>query len=155
VPGDDLPGRLQIAIQRLAQSGRRGTRKGSITPGRLSALAVMSSSGPARLGDLAGRAGVAAATMSRVIDILVASGWAERRTLDADHRVCVISITPAGTALLDAIRHDRTTQLAAGIALLEPAEVAALEAAIPVLERLAGWAASAPGRPAGRRKNPA
>jgi DNA-binding MarR family transcriptional regulator len=143
-------------IQRLAYAGRGGAWRDGITPSRLSVLAVMSSAGPARLGDLAYRAGVAVPTMSRIIDVLVASGWAERHTDDADHRACVISITPAGSALLGTIRRDSTTQLAAGIALLESGQVDALAAALPVLEWLAEWAASAPrDRPPPRRSGAA
>ena len=58
----------------------------------------------------------------------------------------MIGITKAGQAILDAVRHDRIARLAAGLALLEPEEAAALLAASPALESLADRIAAAPPR---------
>jgi DNA-binding MarR family transcriptional regulator len=68
---------------------------------------------------------------------MVSSGWVERRTDEADHRACVIAITSAGTALLDTARRDDATRLAECVTRLGPGDLAALEAALPVLESLA------------------
>ncbi len=140
----DLPGRLGVAVQMLAHAGKAGGRA-ELTPTRLTTLAVMASAGPMRMGGLASRLGVQVSTMSRIVDILVASGWAERRSDEADHRACVIGITAAGTALLEAVRQDTATRLAGCIARLDPADLAVLQAALPVLESLAQQAASRTG----------
>ena len=137
----DLPGRLGVAVQMLAHAGKGGGGRADLTPTRLTALAVMSSAGPMRMGGLASRLGVQVSTMSRIVDILVASGWAERRPDEADHRACVIGITDAGAALIDAVRQDTATRLAECVARLDPADLAVLEAALPVLESLAHQAA--------------
>jgi len=97
-----------------------------------------------RMGGLASRLGVQVSTMSRIVDILVASGWAERKPDQADHRACVIGITDAGAALIDTVRQDNATRLADRVAELAPADLAVLEAALPVLESLAHQAASRP-----------
>jgi DNA-binding MarR family transcriptional regulator len=133
----DLPGRLGVAVQMLAHAGKVGGGRGDLTPTRLTALAVMASAGPMRMGSLASRLGVQVSTMSRIMDIMVASGWAERMPDEADHRACVIGITQAGTALIDSVRQDTATRLAAAVIGLEPADLAALQAALPVLESLA------------------
>ena len=132
----DLPGRLGVAVQMLAHAGKVGSGRADLTPTRLTALAVLASAGPMRMGSLASRLGVQVSTMSRIVDIMVASGWAERRPDEADHRACVIAITAAGTALLDTVRQDDATRLAESVARLAPADLAVLEAALPVLEAL-------------------
>jgi DNA-binding MarR family transcriptional regulator len=141
----DLPGRLGVAVQMLAHAGKVGGGRADLTPTRLTALAVMASAAPMRIGGLASRLGVQVSTMSRIVDILVASGWVERRPDEADHRACVIGITDAGAALIDTVRQDTATRLAACVARLDPADLAVLEAALPVLESLAQQAACRPG----------
>jgi EmrB/QacA subfamily drug resistance transporter len=143
-----VPERLDVVVQRLAHSGLTGPRPRQATAGRFAALVILHASGPLRVGDLAARAGVALPTMSRIVDEIVRRGWAQRRVDQTDHRASVISITEAGEAILDAVRHDRTARLAAGLALLEPEEAAALLAALPALESLADRIAAAPRRTA-------
>ena len=82
--------------------------------------------------------------MSRIVDEIVRRRWAQRHVDQTGHRASLIGITEAGEAILDAVRHDRTARLAAGLALLEPEEAAALLAALPVLESLADRIAAAP-----------
>jgi DNA-binding MarR family transcriptional regulator len=137
----DLPGRLGVAVQMLAHAGKVGGGRPELTPTRLTALAIMSSAGPMRMGNLASRLGVQVSTMSRIVDILVALGWAERRQDEADHRACVIGITSAGATLIDTIRQDNATRLANCIARLDAADLAVLQVALPVLESLAQQAA--------------
>jgi len=132
-----LPERLDAAVQRLAHSRRTGAGPEEATPSRVAALGILHAAGPLRVGDLATRAGVTLPTMSRIVDRIVQCGWAQRRADETDHRACVVSITSTGQAILDAVRHDRTARLAAGLALLEPEDAAALLAAMPALESLA------------------
>lgn len=133
----DLPGRLGVAAQMLAHAGKLGGGRGDLTPTRLTALAVMASAGPMRMGSLASRLGVQVSTMSRIVDIMVTSGWAERMPDEADARACVIGITESGAALIDRVRQDNATRLAGCVARLEPCDAAVLRAALPVLESLA------------------
>lgn len=136
-PLPDLPGRLGVAVQMLAHASKFGGGRPELTPTRLTALAIMSSAGPMRMGNLASRLGVQVSTMSRIVDILVALGWAERRPDEADHRACVIGITGAGAALIDTIRQDNASWLANCVTRLDAADLAVLQAALPVLESLA------------------
>jgi DNA-binding MarR family transcriptional regulator len=133
----DLPGRLGVALQMLAHAGKVYGARGDLTPTRLTALAVMASAGPLRMGGLASRLGVQVSTMSRIVDIMVASGWAERTPDEADHRACVIGITSAGAAVIDSVRQDNASRLADCVARLEPDDLVVLRAALPVLESLA------------------
>lgn len=133
----DLPGRLGVAVQMLAHAGKTGGGPAELTPTRLTALAVMNAAGPMRMGNLAGRLGIQVSTMSRIVDVLVASGWAERRPDEDDHRACVIGITGAGADLIASVRQMRESRLADCISGLDPADLATLQAALPVFEELA------------------
>jgi DNA-binding MarR family transcriptional regulator len=133
----DLPGRLGVAVQMLAHAGKVTWERGELTPTRLTALAVMNSAGPMRMGSLASRLGVQISTMSRVVDVLVASGWAERRPDEADARACVIGITSAGAELIRQVRCSSETRLADCVAGLDAPDLAVIQAELPVLEELA------------------
>jgi len=73
-----VPERLNIVVQRLAHSGLTGPRSHEATGGRFIALAILQTSGPLRVGDLAARAQVAPPVMSRLVDEIVRRGWAHR-----------------------------------------------------------------------------
>ncbi|MBO0803994.1 MAG: MarR family transcriptional regulator [Nocardiopsaceae bacterium] len=133
----DLPGRLGVAVQMLAHAGKDTSAHGELTPTRLTALAVMNAAGPMRMGSLASRLGIQVSTISRIVDVLVTSGWAERHPDEADHRACVIGITSAGIDLIDSVRRSNETRLADCISRLDPVDLGALQAALPVLEELA------------------
>jgi DNA-binding MarR family transcriptional regulator len=135
--GPDLPGRLGMAVQMLAHAGKNVGQRGDLTPTRLTALAVVNKLGPMRMGALASRVGIQVSTMSRIVDVLVASGWAERQVDEADHRACVIVATEAGTDLINSVRRSNESRLADCISRLDPGDLAALQAALPVLENLA------------------
>jgi DNA-binding MarR family transcriptional regulator len=126
-----------MAVQMLAHAGKIVAQRGELTPTRLTALAVVDKAGPMRMGSLAFRVGIQVSTMSRIVDVLVASGWAERRVDEADHRACVIAVTEAGADLISSVRRSNETRLADCISRLDPEELAALQAALPVLENLA------------------
>jgi len=59
------------------------------------------------------------------------------RTPDLPGRACVIGITSAGAALIDAVRQDNASRLAECVVRLDPADLAVMAAALPVLESLA------------------
>ncbi|WP_300602521.1 MFS transporter [Trebonia sp.] len=132
-----LAERIDSVVQRLAHSSRARFGPAEVTPSGLAALAILHAAGPLRIGELAAHAGVTFPTMSRIIDRIVRSGWAQRRGDETDHRASVVSTTGTGEAVLHAARRDRTAGLATALACLDPAEAAALLAALPALESLA------------------
>lgn len=151
-PDDDLAGRLGIAAQRLAHAVRVHATRDDLTPSRLAVLAILATWGPLRVSDLAARARIAIPTVSKAVDMAVRRGWARRHTDPADQRVCLIGLSDQGAAVLTAARRRSASRLAADIARLRPADVAALRAALPVLELLAehtspGPAGDAPAAP--------
>jgi DNA-binding MarR family transcriptional regulator len=86
--------------------------------------------------------------MSRIVDGIVQHGWAQRQADQSDHRACVISITAVGEAILETARRTRITCLKVGLAHLDPADKAALLAAMPALESRADQITGTPPREA-------
>ena len=132
-----LPLRLSTAAERLAHHRRTRVVYGEATPSRLTALAVLEAAGPLRISDLAARIAIGLPAMSRIVERLSQYGWAARHPDPTDHRARLVSITEAGTELLDAMRRERADRLAPGLAHLQPQQIAALLAALPALESLA------------------
>jgi MFS family permease/DNA-binding MarR family transcriptional regulator len=139
-----LAERLEAVLRRLAHSGGASARPREATPSRFAALAILHATGPLRIGELASRAGVTLPTMSRIVDAIAQSGWAQRQADQSDHRACVVSITSTGEAIIETERRTRSARLAAGLAHLGPQEGAALLAAMPALEALAASLTPAP-----------
>jgi len=76
--------------------------------------------------------------MTRIVAKLEELGLVARVTDDADRRVARVSVTPAAEELLADVRTRRNELLAQRLVDLQPEELAALQAALPALERLAG-----------------
>ena len=85
---------------------------------------------------LFGPEGVSQPAMTQLVTRLEKEGLAVRGNDPADGRVVVVSITDAGRAALMRRRDGRAEALAVLLARLEPAEHAALVAALPALDRL-------------------
>ncbi|WP_334170800.1 MarR family winged helix-turn-helix transcriptional regulator [Sinomonas sp.] len=132
-----LAAELRKAVNRLAFYLRREAGKRDLTPSRLAALAALDRGGPQRPGDLAANLGISPASMSRLTEVLEAGGWVRRTPDAADRRAFVLALTDEGTATINDVRREGTSQLAGDVALLSHEERAALAAALPVLTSLA------------------
>jgi DNA-binding MarR family transcriptional regulator len=102
----------------------------------VSALAEVVRSGPMRLGDLAARERVTAATLSRVVAGLVEHGYLERTADPDDARAGLLSATPAGEQLLRDSRARRSAELASGLRRLSEEERSAVLSAASALHKL-------------------
>jgi DNA-binding MarR family transcriptional regulator len=131
----ELATRARLVVLRLARRLRR-TADGGLTATQLSALATIETRGPLRLGDLAAHEGIAPPTVSRLVDHLEGAGLVRRHTDARDGRSFLVSLTPAGEALLAELRSTGTKLLEAAMASLDEDDRAALVAAVPLLERL-------------------
>ncbi len=130
----DIAGRLRIAAGRLAREAT--THAEGITPSRLAAMSVLDRCGPLRVGALAEKVGISAPTVSRLVDCLAERGLVVRTADPDDHRAIRISLSPAGAAALHSVRELGASLLAERISELDPAALAVLAAALPVLEDL-------------------
>jgi len=131
----DLATRLRLAVTRTARRLRQqaGT---DLTPSLSAALASIEVRGPLTPSELAEIEGVKRPTATRLVAKLAASGLVERTGDPADGRVCLVSISPAGSALLLKMRRRKNAYLASRLRDLPPDDIAALERAADVLERL-------------------
>lgn len=128
--------RLRLAVARLARLLRQQTTPGDVTVSMTSALASIERLGHVALGELAAVEAVQPPTLTRIVGRLEELGLVKRQIDPTDRRVALVRITPEGTKFLDKNRKRRNAFLASRIQRLSAHEVAALEAALPVLEKM-------------------
>lgn len=147
IPKKELAGRLRTVVHRMAYQLRTPPDEAGaveVTPTRLVTLATLKDHGPLRTGDLAARMGISAPSVSRLADVLAEAGLVRRERDRSDARVQRLALSPQGAKLLAARRREGDTRLYARLAALDGTQLAALTAALPVLEELAGDRAPAP-----------
>lgn len=109
-----------------------------ITGGQASLLWSIRMSPGLGVRELAEREGVSPPAMTAYVDRLQAAGLVGRRRSERDRRRVELELTDEGLRILRSARTRRTAWLAARLRLLEPDELAAVEAALPALRRLTG-----------------
>ncbi len=80
--------------------------------------------------------GVSPPAMTAYVDRLEAAGLVARRRSESDRRRVELELTEEGARVLRSARRRRTAWLAARLQRLDPEELAAVEAALPALQRL-------------------
>lgn len=123
---------------RLSRRMRQERDDVGLSATHIAALATLERHGPLPVGELAALEKVAPPSMTRVVTRLSDGGLVDRETRPGDRRQVLITITDPGRALLAADRRRRDEWLSARLNELSPAELAALNEVIPVLDRLAG-----------------
>lgn len=88
------------------------------------------------IGELCAVEQVQPPTMTRMVAALVAAGLVAREPDLADRRVAWVSVTPEGAKLLQRSRGRKDAYLAKRMRSLAPRELAVLEEAAGILERL-------------------
>ena len=128
--------RLHAAAIRLLRALRRQDAASGVGPARLSALSVIVFRGPQTLGALAEAEQVRPPTMSRIVAGLEKDGYVRRAADPADGRRAHLHATAAGRRLMEKGRRRRVEELARWLAALPPDELARLEEAIGLMERV-------------------
>jgi DNA-binding MarR family transcriptional regulator len=128
--------RLHSASIRLLRQLRREDDATGITAPHLSALSVLVFGGPRTLGELAAAEQVKPPSMTRTIRGLEEAGLAVREADPLDGRVAWVRATPEGARVLHAGRARRVASLADRLRALDADELAALERAAGLLERV-------------------
>ncbi len=140
---------IRLALGRVAVADRlysaaihllRGVRKQDVAtglgPAQLSALSVVVFAGPLTLGELAAAEQLKAPTMTRIVAGLEQKGLATRRIDSEDRRVVHLRATAKGARVLHQARRRRIRSLAARLRSLDARQLAALNRAAYLLERL-------------------
>ncbi len=133
---DDLAPQLGLIAARIARRLNR-SGLGELTGTQLSALVSIARRGPIRLGDLALVEGIAAPTITRLVDRLGERGLITRHRDPVDARSAYIAITDDGQALLEDVERTGTSGLCNRLEALDRGERLAILRALPALEKLA------------------
>ena len=114
------------------EAGVVGSRPLSLS--QFTVLQIVDEQGDATVGELAAAAGVAAPTVTRMMDGLVRDGIVERQRDDGDRRVVRVRLTPAGRTLM---REKRAWFLERLRARYDGLSAADRRAATPLMRRFA------------------
>jgi DNA-binding MarR family transcriptional regulator len=123
--------RLVVLIRWLSPSGLSLTAAAT--------LASLERSGPARLTALAAGEGVTQPAMTQLVARLAGQGLVARSADPDDGRVVHVQLTAAGRELISRRRAARADKLSGLLAMLSPADQAALAAALPAMNALASF----------------
>ena len=128
--------RLHSAALHLLRRLRTEDEALGVSPPRLSALSVVVAAGPIGIGALAAAEGVAAPTMTRLVDGLERDGLVRRRPDPTDARGVLVEATAIGKRILTKGRRQRVRTLAEGLAGLTSAELADIGRGAELIERV-------------------
>lgn len=133
---DDVE-RLRLVLVRLSRRIRASSHE-NITASQRSALGTIGLLGPVSIGQIAEHEHVQPPAVSKIVATLEQRQLVERTDDPNDRRCSLISLSPAGRDLLDEMRAAARGFISAHLSQLDPDDVAALERALPALERLLG-----------------
>jgi DNA-binding MarR family transcriptional regulator len=134
-PITEVAGHLRLVVARTARRLRQEAGAG-LSPSLSSALAVIDRHGPLTASEVAAHERVQRPTATRVLARLEELGLIERAPDPADRRSSLISASAAGRTLLRDHRSRKNQFLARRLAALDADEVATLERAAAILERM-------------------
>jgi DNA-binding MarR family transcriptional regulator len=129
---------IDRALRRFLVLGQAMRRDAETLPVSVAQSAVLARlrDEPKTVGELAAAEGVRAPSMTQIINRMEEAGWVTRSAGPVRGRS--VQITEAGVAVALAVRKERTARLAKRFDGLSAGDLAALEAALPVLDRMFG-----------------
>ena len=136
-PTTELADRMHSAAIHLLRRLRREDDASGLPAPQLSALSVIVFGGPVTLGQLAAAEQVRPPTITKLVATLEADGLVAREPDAADRRIVRVRATARGARLLQEGRARRVASLADSLRGLSAKDRAALERAVPLLERVA------------------
>jgi len=131
----NIADRLHSAAIHLLRRVRRTDPKTGVPAAQLSALSVLMG-GPRTLGELAAAEQVRPPTMTKVVQELERAGLASRERDPEDARVVRLRSTAKGQRILQRGRDMRITELERRLRGLDAEELATLERAVGIIERV-------------------
>ena len=130
-----LAAHLRLAVARTARRLRQEAG-GGLSPSLTAALATIERHGPLTPSEVAARERIQRPTATRLLARLEEDGLVARTADPADRRSSLVAVTPDGRALLRTLRTRKDAYLARRLERLDPADRAALERAVVILEGL-------------------
>ena len=132
-----LASALRLSVMRLARRMRAQRAETSLSLSQLATLATLERHGALSPGELAAHEKVQPPSMTRLLAVLEGKDLVARAKHPSDGRQVVMSITPAGAALLREDRRRRDAWLAQRMRTLDADELAVLRDAAAILDKLA------------------
>ncbi|HEX2344979.1 MAG TPA: MarR family transcriptional regulator [Gaiellaceae bacterium] len=129
---------LRPVLLRLARELRKETEQLGITARQATLLWLVKRSPGLSLAELAAEEGISPPALSGHVDRLERAGLVERLRSTDDRRRVGLRLTDEGARMLRRVRARRTTWLANRLSALEPAELEAIDDAVPALQALLG-----------------
>ncbi|HSF61876.1 MAG TPA: MarR family transcriptional regulator [Gaiellaceae bacterium] len=129
---------LRPILLRLARELRKETEQLGITARQATLLWLVKRSPGLSLAELAAEERISPPALSGHVDRLERAGLIERLRSTDDRRRVGLRLTQDGARMLRRVRARRTTWLADRLGALEPAELDAIETAVPALQALLG-----------------
>ena len=133
-----LADRLHSAAIHLLRRVRRVDDTSGLSAARLSALSVIVFAGPIRVSALANAEQVRTPTMTPIVAALEHDGLVTRESDASDARAALLRATSKGARLMAEGRARRVAALAAELNDLSETDLAALDRAVGILEKLPG-----------------
>jgi len=133
---------LRPVLLRLARELRKETEQIGVTASQATLLWLVKRSPGLSLAELAAEEGISPPALSGHIDRLERAALIERVRSSEDRRRVGLRLTDEGERLLRRVRARRTTWLTERMRALEPADIDAIEAAVPALMKLLEGVAS-------------
>jgi DNA-binding MarR family transcriptional regulator len=133
---DTLAIDLRTAVMRTSRRLRVEATGEVITPGQYTVLAQLHGGGPRTLRELAESEHVQAPSMTRIVNALTEQGFVSRSARPEDGRQVQVSITPAGTGVLEQARGQRTAWLAHRVAGLSAEDRLTLSRAAHIMQEM-------------------
>ena len=131
----DLAHRLRPVLVRLARRMRQQAGA-ELSPTQGAALGTIDCHGPLTPSELAARERIQRPTATRVLARLEEAGLIERTADPSDRRSSLVSITSSGSSLLVSVRDRKDAYLAQRLDRLSPEDLAVLDRAAGILERV-------------------
>ncbi|MGI8663693.1 MAG: MarR family winged helix-turn-helix transcriptional regulator [Acidimicrobiales bacterium] len=147
----ELASRLRFALVPLVRRLRQQNGP-DLTASQASALGSIAKSGPLTVGELAEVERVTSPMITKIAKNLEEAGLVTRSPDPTDKRITRLALTGAGRRRLERNRTRKAAWLATRLRELDASDLEAIEAIIPVLERLADDAS--PGRLPGSATGP-
>jgi DNA-binding MarR family transcriptional regulator len=137
-PLTDVAAKLRMAVVRTGRRLRQeaATETAGLTPTSTAALATIERHGPLTPSEVAEIERVKRPTMTRTLGCLEREGLIERTPDPADGRSSLVAVNAAGRERLRRLRGRKNAYLARRMRDLSPQEVATLERAAEILDRM-------------------
>lgn len=132
----DTAARVRLVVARL-QRRIRNQEMGGLSLTEVSCLSVVARQGPLPINEIASSEHLSFPAATKTIARLEKTDLVRRLADPTDRRVSLIATTSAGERLLEEIRKIRNAFLQQRLAGLSREELQTLEAALPLLERMA------------------